>query len=266
MPVTTTNDRIVNALPSPKTVLIGDPQAIYSQGLEAIIRTLPGFELIGTLKCFEELINKTAEAKPDLILLHAHLLESAPERIKWVLSAHPDARIIVEVDAEEVGFCLGVILQGAMGVIPRQVDPAILSDCIEHVASGSHWNDHQVGEWIILDWLRRSPKPSSKSTARPHFSPRETQIATLLIQMQHNKDIGDAIGITEQSVKNTLSRMYRKVGISKDEDASKREQLRTHCIERGLLPSPQQTQHHSPHITSTPLASAPTSYNSAAAD
>ena len=260
MPVTTRNDRSATSLSARKTVLIGDPQAIFSQGLEAIIRTLPGFELKGTLKTFEELINKTAEVKPDLVLLHGNLLESVPDRIKWVLSAHPDARIIVEVDTEEVGFCLGVILQGAMGIIPRQADPAILSDCIEHVASGSHWNDHQVGEWIILDWLRRSSKSSSKSNARPHFSPRETQVAALLIKLQHNKEIAAEIGITEQSVKNTLSRMFKKAGVST------RDELRTHCIERGLLGSPQPTQHHSPHVTSTPVASESTPYNFAAAD
>jgi DNA-binding NarL/FixJ family response regulator len=161
---------------------------------------------------------------------------------------------------EEVGFCLGIMMQGAMGVIPRQVAPDIFADCIQHVASGSHWNDHQVGEWIILDWLRRSAKSSSKSNARPHFSPRETQVAALLIKLQHNKEIAAEIGITEQSIKNTLSRMFRKAGVST------REELRIHCIERGLLASPQYTEHHSPHVTSTPQASEETRYNSAAAD
>ncbi len=243
MPVTTRNDRGVSPLSVPKTVLIGETQRIYSYALEQIIASLHGFKLIGSFRSFEELINKTVETKPDLVLLDDHLLESAPDRVKWVLSAHPDARIIVEVDTEEVGFCLGAFLQGAMAVVPRHVAPEILADCLHHVAEGTHWTDHQVEEWIILDCKRRSAKTSnaSNSTVRPLFSPRETQVASLMIKLQHNKEIAAEIGITEQSVKNTLSRMFRKAGVST------REELRTHCIERGLLASPQHTHHSAPH-------------------
>ncbi len=63
---------------------------------------------------------------------------------------------------------------------------------------------------------------------RPLFSPRETQIAVLLITYPRTKEIADQIGITEQAVKNSLSRMFKKAAVSN------RYELRAYCIERGL--------------------------------
>lgn len=227
---------------APSTVLIGETQKIYLFALEQIIASLPGFRLVGSFTSFEGLISRAATAKPDLVLLDNRLLESEPDRVKWVLSAHPDARIIVEVEEEEITFCLGVLLNGAMGVIPRHVCPEVLKDCLHHIAEGTHWTDHRVEEWIIRDWKRRAAKSSTslQSTTRPVFSPRETQVAALLIKLRRNKEIAVEAGVSDQAIRNILHRMFKKAGVSN------KDQLRNYCIERGLLTLPSHSHHSVP--------------------
>ncbi len=154
MPVAAENNCDILSIPAPRRVIIGSSHRIYAAGIEHIVQSLPGYEIVGTFSSFKQLISKVAESKPDLVLLGEALIESSPENLGWVFSAHPDARIIVGVENPTIGLCLGVLQQGALGVVPRHTTPEILIECITAVGAGLHWIDHQVQEWVILGVCR----------------------------------------------------------------------------------------------------------------
>jgi len=66
------------------------------------------------------------------------------------------------------------------------------------------------------------------SHAHVAFTPREREIIRAILSAQSNKAIADSLGISEQSVKNRLTKLYRKLGIS-----SRLELMRTLMKEAG---------------------------------
>jgi len=210
-------------------ILVGESQAIYTFGLQSVLASLPNIDNVGVATSFQTLLRLVAETEPDIVLLDECLLDRRADKLLWLLNSYPNSNVIVEVNSESLALCLTLLRAGARAVVPRLVTPEQLKQCIKSVAEGNPWVSGKVLGWLVDDW--QTHRPLRGGGAKPdflRFNARETVVLSMIVRGHKNSEMAAHIRTSEQTIKNILSRLYRRLGVPD------RQGLRRYCINLGV--------------------------------
>ncbi len=202
-------------------ILIVDDHVLFRLGIANILGREADFEIAGEADDSQSAVDVALETSPDIILMDLSLpapggIETT-QRIKREL---PSAGIVVLADAENEDDLFGAIKAGAAAFIVKAVEPDELVTIIRRVVSG---------EYLINDEVFAKPSVASRvlkefrelaaygQEAAPIFaplSPREVQILDNIAQGMTNKQVAYALTISEQTVKNHMSSILRKLSVN----------------------------------------------------
>jgi DNA-binding NarL/FixJ family response regulator len=203
------------------TILLVDDHALFRVGMRQILEREPGFEIIGEAEDTRGAFDLSVQLSPDIILMDLSLpapggIETT-QRIKREL---PSAGIIVLAVNEDEDALFDAIKAGAAAFILKDVAPDDLVAIIRRVAAG---------EYLINDKVFAKPAVASRvlkefrelaiygQEAAPIFaplSPREVEILDNIAQGMTNKQVAYALSISEQTVKNHMSSILRKLSVN----------------------------------------------------
>jgi DNA-binding NarL/FixJ family response regulator len=203
------------------TILLVDDHALFRVGVRNILEKEPGFEILGEADDTRGAFDLSVQLSPDIILMDLSLpapggIETT-QRIKREL---PSAGIIVLAVNEDEDALFDAIKAGAAAFILKDVAPDDLVAIIRRVASG---------EYLINDKVFAKPAVASRvlkefrelaiygQEAAPIFaplSPREVEILDNIAQGMTNKQVAYALSISEQTVKNHMSSILRKLSVN----------------------------------------------------
>ena len=203
------------------TILLVDDHALFRVGVRNILEREPGFDIVGEADDTRGAFDLSVQLSPDIILMDLSLpapggIETT-QRIKREL---PSAGIIVLAVSEDEDALFDAIKAGAAAFILKDVAPDDLVAIIRRVASG---------EYLINDKVFAKPAVASRvlkefrelaiygQEAAPIFaplSPREVEILDNIAQGMTNKQVAYALSISEQTVKNHMSSILRKLSVN----------------------------------------------------
>jgi DNA-binding NarL/FixJ family response regulator len=203
------------------TILLVDDHALFRVGMRNILEKEPGLEVIGEAEDTRGAFDLSIQLSPDIILMDLSLpapggIETT-QRIKREL---PSAGIIVLAVNEDEDALFDAIKAGAAAFILKDVSPDDLVAIIRRVANG---------EYLINDKVFAKPAVASRvlkefrelaiygQEAAPIFaplSPREVEILDNIAQGMTNKQVAYALSISEQTVKNHMSSILRKLSVN----------------------------------------------------
>jgi DNA-binding NarL/FixJ family response regulator len=202
-------------------LLLVDDHALFRMGMRGLLEREPDFLIVGEADDSRSAIELALETSPDIILMDLTL--AAPggiettQRIKREL---PSVGIIVLAPNEEEDALFDAIKAGAAAFILKDVGPDDLVTIIRRVSDG---------EYLINDKVFAKPAVASRvlkefrelavygQDAAPIFaplSPREVEILDNIAQGMTNKQVAYALSISEQTVKNHMSSILRKLSVN----------------------------------------------------
>ncbi len=202
-------------------ILIVDNHALFRVGIGNILEREPDFEIVGEADDSRSAIDRALETSPNIILMDLALpapggIETT-QRIKREL---PSTGIIVLAASEDEDALFEAIKAGAAAFILKDVGPDDLVTIIRRVVNG---------EYLINDKVFSKPAVASRvlkefrelavygQEAAPIFaplSPREVEILDNIAQGMTNKQVAYALSISEQTVKNHMSSILRKLSVN----------------------------------------------------
>jgi DNA-binding NarL/FixJ family response regulator len=192
------------------TVLVGAPSTVVRAGLEALARSHPGIEVVGSAALGEELQRKAIDLLPDVVLADAdgHGLDLLPQL---------QGAAVLLVSEENA---LQLIRAGARGVLPHGASSREIGLAIEAVAAGLIVTHPEA-----LD---------SANGAIPAATPgplthREIEVLRMLSEGLANKEIAWRLKISEHTVKFHVSSLFQKL------NASSRTEAVTMGVRQGLI-------------------------------
>ena len=208
--------------PAEKTkILIVDDHALFRVGIRSVLEREPDLEIVGEADDPRSALVAALETSPDIILMDLSLPApggiEATRRIKREL---PSAGIIILASDEDEEALFQAIRAGAAAFILKNVGPDDLVTIIRRVSDG---------EFLINDKVFAKPAVASRvlkefrelavygQEAAPIFSPlspREVQILDNIAQGMTNKQVAYALSISEQTVKNHMSSILRKLSVN----------------------------------------------------
>jgi two-component system nitrate/nitrite response regulator NarL len=121
-------------------------------------------------------------------------------------------RVIVLTAAEDDRDIVRAMRLGARGVVLKQSASDLLVKSIRKVHQGEIWLDNRMTAEVINAFKKSSEGGGRKD--KPLLSDREREIVQLVAQGFRNREIGEKLFISEQTVKNHLHNIFDKLGVS----------------------------------------------------
>jgi DNA-binding NarL/FixJ family response regulator len=196
-------------------VVVADDHPLVREGLRTLLAQQPEFVVVGEAGDGIEAVERATALKPDVLLLDLAMPRlHGLDVLKALGEAAPDVKIVLltaAIEREEAALALRA---GARGIVLKESATHLLYKCIRVVMDGEFW----VGHERIDDLLRtlreieraRSQARSPAST----LTARELQVIAAVVEGASNKDIGKTFGLSGQTVKNHLSNIFDKLGVS----------------------------------------------------
>ena len=199
-------------------ILIVEDHHVVRQGFIALLKTIPGFEVVAEASSGEQAIEHFADRQPDITLMDLRLPGmGGVEAITRIRQAYPEARIIVLTTFDGDEDIYRALQAGARGYLLKGMDLEELITAIRTVHRGKSRIPAAVAERL------------AERLAGPALTERETDVLRLIVAGRSNKEIGAALFISEATVKTHINNMLSKLGVTD------RTQAATTALQRGIV-------------------------------
>jgi two-component system nitrate/nitrite response regulator NarL len=197
-------------------LLIADDERLFLEGLRVLLETEPGFEVVGYASDGAETVRLAKQLKPDVLLLDVVMPRMGGLDTLRELRRHRlRVKTILVTGSIERTTVLNALQLGARGVVLKDVAPEVLFKSIHVAMRGEYWMDRTAVSDLVTALREASPKPDVPAAERPFgLTRRELEIVTAVASGESNKEIAQQLGISEETVKHHLTRIYDKVGAS----------------------------------------------------
>jgi len=128
---------------------------------------------------------------------------------------YPSIRTVVLLDEPEKESIIEAFRSGAKGVFVRsEYDFATLCKCVHQVHQGRIWANSQHLEYVLDAFSsEESNYRSSRTNESPLISKREKEVMGLVVEGLSNREIANALALSEHTVKNYIFRLFEKLGV-----------------------------------------------------
>ena len=194
-------------------ILVADDHAMFREGVRKLLEAADDVEIVGEASNGFECTTLLAQLKPDILLLDLRMPEKGGlgvlEEVKFDSLL---TRVIVLTAADDERDVVRAMRLGARGIVLKQSASDLLLKSIRKVHDGEIWLDgHMTGR--VIDAFKKSSE-SGQRQEKPLLSNREKQVVQLVAQGFRNREIGEKLFISEQTVKNHLRNIFDKLGVS----------------------------------------------------
>ena len=186
------------------------------ESLEALLRADPGVEVVGVHATGEEALERVPQEKPDVLLMDIRLPGIGGVEVAGRLSrSMPSLSVLMLTTYEDPQTIFEALRVGAHGYLLKNRPLRELMEAIHEVHAGGSPMSMRVARKVVSHFQDQRPaRPSLES-----LSDREAQVLGGLAQGRPYKDIGAALGISENTIRTYIRRIYEKLQVSSRTEA-----------------------------------------------
>ncbi len=183
-----------------------DFEPLRVAGFESVFDDVPHVEVLAT-----DLPGVLSSDDFQMVILGLRNPVESFEILARLKAARPKLKLIVMGSESDDETIISAIGAGAKGYLEVTATPELVTQCIEVVEKGSIWAPRRVLSAFVDRMLHASEKPVLRHEFK--FTEREEAVLRLLVAARSNREIADALGIEERTVKAYVARLMRKVGV-----------------------------------------------------
>lgn len=217
------------------SIVIFSQQSIFRQGMELLLRSVDGIEIRGFAEANDEILSVIDSIPPDVAIVDV----DAPFDNGFVLTRKlkqrlPSIGIVVLTSNPSDAQLFQALKAQAAAYHSKEVTAEELVETIRRVASGEHpineglLSRPQVADQVLQQFQELSKRNGDGGYISP-LTARETEILNHIARGLLNKQIATALGISEQTIKNHVTSILRKL------NANARTEAVVVAIRQGLI-------------------------------
>jgi len=200
-------------------IILVDDHEVVRLGLKALLERHPHFEVVGEAASSREAIELVNNIQPDVVVMDIRLPgTSGIEACEEITRRFPSTKVIMLTSYAEDEMLFSAIRAGASGYILKQIGGEDLIKALEAVGRGEALLDPAVTQRVFQE-VRRAVK-EEEASAFAHLSQQEKHVLLLVSEGKTNREIAKALFLGEGTVRNYVSSILSKLGVSNRAEAA----------------------------------------------
>lgn len=205
-------------------VLIADDHALVREGLRKLLERDENIEIIDEVGDGQGAINVARKEKPSVVLMDVNMPGTDGITATKVIKREMPAVKVVALTIYEDEEVVEMVKAGVSAYVLKDVAGSELIDTIHRVMAGEVVIHPRVAKRLVKEISRTNQKKEIVKLTR-----RENDILNLLVKGSSNKDMAESMYISEKTVKNHLTSIFRKLGV-KDRTQAAVFALKNHIV------------------------------------
>lgn len=202
---------------TPIPVLVVDDHEVVRLGLRTLLSRQPQIRFAGEAVNGAEAIRMVAELQPQVVLMDVRLPgQSGVEACREIMDRWPEVRVIMLTSYADKSAAMASVLAGASGYMLKHVSGAELIQAIETVARGGSLLDPA----LVRDVFAQMRAMTSFRDDAAALTDQERQVLALVGEGKTNREIAQAMYLGEKTVRNYVSNILHKLGLSNRSQAA----------------------------------------------
>ena len=205
----------------PIRILIADDHALLRQGIKNVLELEPDFTIVAEAGDGEEALRKAGEAAPDIALIDINMPRlNGLEVTKRMRTDYPGVKVIILTIHDDESYVVEVVKAGAAGYLLKDIEPGMLMKAIRTVYEGESFIYPTLarklfGEITRLEEERRHGAANILQQGRDErLTLRELEVLQLIAKGLSNQEIAQKLFLSEKTVKNHLTNIFRKIDVA----------------------------------------------------
>ena len=191
-------------------IIIADDHSMVREGLKQLLELDGDVEVIAEANNGIECIDLLERLSPQVLLLDINMPKmNGLEVLEKVKEKNIDVKIIILTVHNEIEYLLKAVNIGIDGYMLKDSDSAELKKAIFHVIDGESYIQPSLIPMLNSKMIERDVD----QTKIDSLTRRELEVLKLLSVGLYNKEIGKNLGISERTVKNHISNIFKKINV-----------------------------------------------------
>jgi DNA-binding NarL/FixJ family response regulator len=196
--------------PAPITVFLLDDHDVVRDGLRAVLEAA-GLVVVGEASTAAEAVRRAPAARADVAVLDVELPDGDGVSVcRELRSTVPDTAVLMLTSHDDDEALFASIMAGAAGYLLKQIRGLDLVDAVRRVAAGQSLLDPKLTAQV-LERLRTGPREDPRLAS---LTEQERKVLELVADGLTNRQIGTRLHLAEKTVKNYMSSLLAKLGLS----------------------------------------------------
>jgi len=193
-------------------ILVADDHEIVRHGIRALVTAHAGWEVCGEAINGREAVEKTAEMRPDIVILDIGMPSlNGLNATRQIVQANPGTKVLILTMHESDQIVREVLAAGARGYLLKSDAGRDLSTAIEALHCNKTFFTSRVANMVLETFRRGEPKPEGK--LKDVLTAREREVVQLLAEGKSTKEVAVFLGLSVKTAETHRSNIMRKLDI-----------------------------------------------------
>ncbi|KKK38799.1 chemotaxis protein CheY [Mesobacillus campisalis] len=207
-----------------KIIIIDDHQ-LFREGVKRILDFENSFEVVAEGDDGSEVVNLYEQHQPDVIIMDINMPNvNGVDATRHLVEKYPEAKVIILSIHDDENYVTHALKTGATGYLLKEMDADALINAVKVVADGGSYLHPKVTHNLVKEYRRLSLGEGGSGNGNTQvieirrplhlLTRRECEVLQLLADGKSNRAIGEALFISEKTVKNHVSNILQKMSVN----------------------------------------------------
>lgn len=209
-----------------KIIIIDDHQ-LFREGVKRILDFEKSFEVVAEGEDGTQAVQLVEEYRPDVVIMDINMPHmNGVDATRELIEKFPDTNVIILSIHDDENYVQHALQTGASGYLLKEMDADALVDAVKVVAEGGSYLHPKVTHNLVKEYRRLASEENEGTTGSGFVSAseirrplhlltrRECEVLQLLADGKSNRGIGEALFISEKTVKNHVSNILQKMNVN----------------------------------------------------
>ena len=206
---------------TPIRILLVDDSELVRRGIKSVFSTDPArrMQIVGEAGNMSAGVSEAARLRPDVVLMDIRLPDgSGFQACRTILQQSPETRVLILTAHSNDNLVYEAVTSGAQGYLMKEIDAPALMQAVEDVAAGRSILDPDATSRVLR--LLRGGGGGENGADLSILSTQERRVLALVAEGCTNKQVGQQLSLSENTVKNYLVNVFEKLQVKRRAQAA----------------------------------------------